>query len=157
MYIVRLILSLGLLFSGTVVGLHLSRRLIRRREILTAFCELMTRASIRIRYTAGDLCEVFSDNFVDYQFTYDAPFDEQWHSFIASFQPTLAAEDIAMLNGFTDGLGSADAEAQQKHIAMVARLIEEHRLRACEDIEKKAKLCRILPVSLSFALALLLI
>ncbi len=153
---VRLVLGLLLVFSGTAVGLHLSARLSRRREVLTEISALLSAASIRIGYRAGDLCEVFSENFAGFSFRYDAPFDEQWRAFIDSFD-CLTAGDRELLCGFADELGASDSKSQQRHIAMYAKLVEEHLDSARAELESKAKLCRVLPVSAGFVLAILIL
>lgn len=150
-------LSILLIFCSGVIGVHLSRKLIRRKDILTGFDIMFHRASIQIEYNAGDLCEVFSDNFAEYHFTHTMPFTVQWERFVKGFSYELTKEDIAMLLEFTKELGTADCDAQRRHIALYSRLIGEQISDAQEDIQHKSKMYRIVPLSVGIVIALLLI
>ncbi|WP_405346166.1 stage III sporulation protein AB [Ruminococcus sp.] len=154
---VKLILCIIIIFCGAVSGLHLSRRLTKRRDVLSGFEMMFHRALIRIEYNAGDLCEVFSDNFAGYDFTHDKPFEEQWDHLIKSCSPSLTKEDIALLNDFLNHLGTADSESQRQHIVMYSRLIQERIDSAKEDIQTKSKMYRVIPLSASIVISLLMI
>ena len=155
--VLKLILSILILFSGALIGLHLSQRLTRRKDVLLGFDSMLHRAAIQIEYNAGDLCEVFSDNFADFTFQHSKPFDEQWTEFLDGFSYVLTKEDMHMLSEFTKGLGTADSEAQRSHIALYIQLLGEHIASAREEIQVKSKMYRIIPLSLGMVLALLLI
>lgn len=155
--VLKLILCILILFSGTLIGLHLSQRLTRRRDILLGFDGMLHRAAIQIEYNAGDLCEVFSDNFADFTFQHNRPFDEQWAELLDSFSYILTKEDMRMLSEFTKGLGTADSEAQRSHIALYIQFLGEHIASAQEEIQVKSKMYRIIPLSLGMVLSLLLI
>ena len=155
--VVKLFLCIIILFCGAAAGLHLSRRLIRRRDVLSGFEVMFHRALIQIEYNAGDLCEAFSDNFAQISFRHDLPFDEQWKSFVNSFSGVLTKEDISLLLDFLRDLGTADSESQRRHIAMYSKLIQEQINSAKEDIQIKSKMYRIVPLSAGIMISLLLI
>lgn len=157
MRVFRLLLCILILFCGAVIGLHLSQRLIRRKDVLTGFEVLFHRAMIQIEYYAGNLCEVFSDNFANQQFSHELPFDIQWRRWIEGLSYHLSKDDIRMLLSFTDGLGSADANAQKRHIALYCELLKEHIAAAQEEIRMKSKMVRIIPLSLGMLISLLVI
>jgi len=121
------------------------------------FEKLFHRAALNIEYNAGDLYEVFSENFAGCSFQRALPFDQQWISFVNCFSPVLSKADIRMLCEFAVGLGTADCEAQKNHIALYVKLLQEHILSAQEDIRKKSKMYRVIPISIGVIIALLLI
>lgn len=155
--VLKLFLCILILFCGAVVGLHFSQRLIRRRSVLSDFEVLFHRVLIRIEYNAGELCEVFSDNFADYHFIHHQPFDVQWRDFIKSFSYVLTKDDMNMLLSFTDGLGAADCDAQRQHITLFSKILQEHIEDAQEDIRTKAKMYRIIPLSVGIVISLIVI
>lgn len=153
----RLLLSLLLLFSGALIGLHYSRRLTRRRDILLGFEMMLRRASIGISYDAGDLCEVFGDNFADFSFEHGVPFDQQWEALVNGFSYFLHKEDTALLLDFAKGLGASDTASQQRHIALYLSRLEEQIVSAQDEIGTKGKMYRIIPLSAGMILAILTI
>lgn len=153
----KLFLCLLIVFSGALVGLHLSQRLTKRREILTQLSAMFHRAETLIAYRSDNLCEVFGGNFADYPFTPDEPFDTQWRQFIGQFGSLLSDEDRAVLMQFGDGLGSSDADSQQKHFSLCETLLNERIDAVQKEIGEKSKLCRVLPLSAGLAVALLLL
>lgn len=155
--VIKLVLCIVILFCGAVIGIHLSQRLIRRRDVLTEFEVLFHRAMIRIEYNAGDLCEVFSDNFAGFSFEHTIPFDIQWQNFIDGFSYVLSKEDLGMLCSFTKELGTTDCESQKQHIALFNELLKEHIAQAQDDIYKKAKMYRIIPLSVGMVISLMVI
>lgn len=155
--VIKMILCLLILFSAAIIGLHLSQRMTRRRDILQCFDVLLHRAATMIEYNAGDLCEVFSDNFAGFEFHHTLPFDIQWERFIMSFSSVLKKDDIALLMDFMKELGQADAEAQRRHIALYSELLREHIEEAQNDINTKAKMVRIVPLSAGVVISLLVI
>lgn len=154
---IKLFLCILILFCGAVVGLHLSQRLSQRKDILTEFEVLFHRAMIRIEYNAGDLCEVFSDNFAEYDFEHTIPFEIQWQRFISSFSYVLTKDDKRMLLSFTNGLGTADCDSQKQHITLFSEMLREHIENARDEIQKKAKMYRIIPLSVGMAISLIVI
>ncbi|GEM_PF-939998 len=155
--VIKLILCIVILFCGAVIGIHLSQKLTRRRDILTEFEVLFNRALIRIEYNAGDLCEVFSDNFAAFPFEHTIPFDIQWRRFIDGFSYVLTHDDIEMLRSFTMELGAADIDSQRQHISLFSELLKEHISEARDDIQKKAKMYRIIPLSVGMVISLMVI
>lgn len=155
--VIKLILCIVILFCGAVIGIHLSQRLTRRRDVLTEFEVLFHRALIRIEYNAGDLCEVFSDNFAEFPFEHNVPFDIQWQRFVDSFSYVLSKDDIGLLRSFTNDLGAADIESQRQHISLFSELLKEHIRQAQDDIQKKAKMVRIIPLSVGMVISLMVI
>ncbi len=157
MSMLKMFLCILLIFCSGIVGVHLSQRLVRRKDILTGFDVMFHRASIQIEYNAGDLCEVFSDNFAGYDFNRSSPFSVQWDRFVKSFSYVLTKEDSAMLTEFTKELGTADSDSQRRHIVLYTTLLREQINDAQEDIQTKSKMYRIVPISIGIILALLLI
>ena len=155
--VIKLILCIVILFCGAVIGIHLSQRLSRRKDVLTQFEVLFHTALIRMEYNAGDLCEVFSDNFAGFSFEHNIPFDIQWHRFIDGFSYVLSKEDIGMLSSFVKDLGAADRESQRQHICLYGELLREHIREAQDEIEKKAKMYRIIPLSVGMVISLMVI
>lgn len=153
----KLVLCLLILFSGALFGIHLSQKLNRRQEVLTAFEGLFHRAAIRIEYNAGDLCEIFSDNFAGFPFDRNKAFSIQWACFINGFSYVLTKDEISLLLGFTDGLGATDGESQIRHIQLYTNLLQEQIIKAREDIRVKSKMYRIIPLSAGIVLAILMI
>lgn len=155
--VIKPVLCILILFSSAVIGISLSQRPVRRRDTLLDFEKLLHRAAVKIEYNAGDLCEVFSDNFADYSFRHSMPFSVQWTELIQSFSHVLTKADVRMLQEFAEGLGTADCEAQQNHIALYLKLLQEHVGSAQEDIRVKSRMYRVVPVSVGVVIALLLI
>ncbi len=156
-HVIKLILCIVILFCGAVIGIHLSQKLTRRRDVLTEFEVLFHRALIRIEYNAGDLCEVFSDNFAGFPFEHTIPFDIQWQRLIDSFSYVLSKDDVGMLRSFTKDLGAADVDSQRQHITLFGELLKEHICEAQDDIQKKAKMYRIIPLSVGMVISLMVI
>lgn len=154
---IKLFLCILILFCGAVIGLHLSQRLTRRKDILSEFEVLFHRAMIGIEYNAGDLCEVFSDNFAGFVFEHPIPFHVQWKRFIESFSYILTKDDIWMLLSFTNDLGAADCESQRRHISLYSELLREHIEHAREEIRTKGKMYRIIPLSVGMVISLMVI
>ena len=154
---VKMLLCILLIFCGCVIGVHLSQKLLRRREILSGFDGMFHRASIRIAYNAGDLYEVFADNFAGQEFSHALPFSVQWERFVKGFSYLLSKEDVAMLLEFTKELGTADCESQLRHIQMYSRLIQDQIADAQEAIRTKSKMVRIIPAAIGMILSLLLL
>lgn len=154
---IKLFLCILILFCCAVIGLHLSQRLTRRKDVLSGFEVLFHRALIRIEYNAGDLCEVFSDNFADFEFQHSLPFDIQWMRFVDRFSYVLIKDDVQMLRSFINGLGAADCEAQRQHISLYCELLREHIANAREEIGTKSKMYRIIPLSVGIVISLMVI
>ena len=154
---VKTLLCIVIIFCGAVSGLYLSRRLTDRRDVLSGFEKMLHHALIWIEYNAGDLCEVFSDNFASFDFSRDAPFDRQWRDLVNSVSSVLKKDDITLLTEFLNGLGTADSEAQRRHIQLYIRLLQERIDSAKEDIRSKSKAFRIVPLSAGALIALMLI
>ena len=154
--VIKLFLSILILFSCAVIGICLAQKLVRRRDTLLDFDKLLHRAAVKIEYNAGELSEVFADNFAQYPFRRSAPFNIQWLGFVDSFSHVLTKSDIRMLHEFTEGLGVADSEAQRQHIALYVSLLQEHISSAREDIRNKSKMYRVIPISVGVIIALML-
>lgn len=137
--------------------MYLSRRLTKRRDVLIGFEKTLHRALIRIEYNSGDLYEAFSDNFAVFVFQHEKPFCDQWHEMVKSVASSLKKEDVTLLTEFTDGLGTSDTEAQRGHIQLYLELLKERIEEANDDVRLKAKVYRIIPLSLGAVIALLLI
>ena len=157
MAIFKLILALALVFSSAFVGLHLSRRLSRRCELLREFVKLLTSSALRISYTGSDLAAVFSENFAGCAFSSDRPFCDQWTEWIQSMRDSLKADDLALLTQFAQGIGTSDTDAQQKHFRMYTELLEGQVEEAQKELEQKGRIYRILPLSAGVVLALFII
>lgn len=155
--VLKLFSCIVILFCGAIVGVHLSHRLVKRRDILAEFDMMLHRTLIQIEYNAGDLYEAFSDNFAGYSFDRNAPFDEQWRDLVKSCSAVLTKEDRFLLTGFSDGFGTADSESQRRHIIMCRQLLREQIDSAKEDIRTKSKMYRIVPLSAGIVISLLLI
>ena len=153
----KLILGLCIVFCSALIGLHFSQRLTERKRILQEFSALLKKAEVMISYSAADLCEVFSDNFGDYRFTYGEPFEKQWNDMVSQYKSVLTDGDISVLTGFAQGIGATDTENQSRHIGMYISLLDERIQSANKDIEEKSKLYRVLPVSVGLMLSVLLI
>ncbi len=143
--------------SGAVIGLNLSQRLTKRREILINLSDMLKRASILISYSSGDLYELFSENFSGFVFVRDRPFDAQWTEFIKSISDCLKKDDIILLENIINGLGSTDKGSQQRYLDMNTALLEQQAAQAQSDIDTKSKLYRIMPLSLGLFISILII
>lgn len=154
---IKLFASIVILFCAAVSGIYLSQRLVKRRDVLCGFDQMLRRALIRIAYNAGDLCEAFSDNFAGFAFERDTPFGDQWESFVKSFSAVLTKEDTSLLTAFQNGLGTADRESQERHFTMYCQLLQEQIDSAKRDIQNKSKMYRIIPLSAGVMISLLLI
>lgn len=157
MAIFRLILALSVVFSSAFIGMHLSRRLSRRRELLQEFVKLLTAASLKISYTGSDLASVFSENFAGVSFQSDRAFTDQWREWIGRMRDSLKRDDLALLEQFAEGLGTTDSDAQQKHFCMYTELLGEQLKDAQKELEQKGRIYRILPLSAGAVLALFII
>ena len=138
-------------------GLHLSRRLVKRRDILQGFDVMFHRALIQIEYNAGDLCEAFSDNYAQFTFKHGVPFDNQWKTFVHSYSGTLNKEDMSLLLDFIRDLGTVDCDSQRRHLIMYSQLLEQQIESAKEDIRTKSKMYRIIPLSAGIIISLMMI
>ena len=156
MRVFRLFAALTVVICGVLAGLHLSRRLSRRREILEEFKKLFSSASLEIAYTGRDLYTVFSDNFSGYRFDPEQPFDTQWREWIGGMDG-ICDGDRQLLIRFLDGLGKSDAGSQQRHFVMYEKLLDGHIRTAEKEIESKAKVYRVLPAAAGLVLAIFII
>lgn len=153
----RLVLCLCIVFSSAVAGIHLSQRLVGRRETLKSLSDMLRRALVLISYNSGDLCEVFSGNFADYAFERSVAFDIQWRAFADSFSNQLAKEDIILIKNFADGIGATDSDSLKKHIELYIKLLDEQISHSQSDIDTKSKMYRMIPVSVGLIISILII
>ena len=140
---------------SALVGVYLSRRMLQRKSVLRELIALLNRASVQIAYNAGSLCEIFSDNFAGFTFSYESPFDEQWQAFSDSLRNQLSRTDVSVLYRMKDGLGLSDSTSQQQHLHLCIELLEEQLKEAQSDIDSKLRLCRVLPVSAGLLFSIL--
>ena len=153
----KLTLCLALLMCSAVVGLHYSGRLKERCDTLNSVAVMLNTASIRVSYSSGDLCEVFSDNFAGYHFMRGEPFDGQWSSFVDSISRSLKKDDIILLKNFINGMGTTDIESEQRRIRLYTEQLSDRLSSAQRDMELKSKLYRTLPISAGLIISILVI
>ena len=121
------------------------------------FERMLHRAMTWIEYNGGDLYEAFSENFAEFSFSRDAPFDKQWRELVKSVSSVLTKDDLRILTEFICGLGTADVDVQRRHITLYTELLRERIEYAKEDIRMKSKMLRIVPLSAGVVIALVLI
>lgn len=153
----RMLLCLGIVGCSAFVGLYYSARLTKRRDTLNSIAELLDRAAVRMSYSSGDLCEIFSDNFARFKFVRDKPFDEYWSAFVKAISQPLKKDDIILLRNFINGLGVTDNDSQQRHIRLYTELLREKSVQAQREIDERSKLYRVLPISLGLMISILII
>ena len=140
-----------------LIGVYLSTRLSERTKLLSSFISLLEEVSLRMTYISSDLASLFKDNFAGFEFSPNQPFVPQFSMMIKQYKGTLSADDIALLNDFSKGLGTSDTASQLRHIQLYVKLLQEQLNKARDEVERKSKLYRILPLSAGIAVAVLLI
>lgn len=146
-----------IVFAALGVGCYFSNRLNERAKLLGSYITLLEEAAVRMAYTSSNLAQIFSDNFAEFPFSDQTPFDEQFRAMTLQYRDVLKKEDVRLLDDFTRDLGMSDTASQQKHLRLYIDLLKEHSRQARDDMEKKSKLYRILPLSVGIAVAVLLI
>ena len=148
----RLILALALILSSLFVGQSMSSRLFRRKEILSLYIKELGLASGRIEYAMDSVYELFDS----FSFDTHTDFVSQWNAQVMRYRSSLRKKDIEVLREFGSGLGDSDAQSQIQRIRMYTAILQEHLKEADSDIEKKAKLYRILGFFAGTSLSLML-
>lgn len=149
----KLILSLILLLSCMFIGQSMSSKLYGRKEILSLFCRNFQSAVTRLQYSADTVFELFED----FSFERSEPFHLQWNKLLLKYRSQLKPQDIALLSDFAIDFGRSDAQAEIRHLEYYISKLEERIGQAQTDIEKKARLYRVLGFSVGVTLALLIV
>lgn len=143
--------------AALLLGVYLSARLFERTRVLSSLISLLEEVAVRMTYTSSNLASLFSDNFAGFVFTPQKPFAPQFTEMISRFRDVLTADDIDLLNDFSEDLGAGDTASELQHIRLYVKLLQERLDIAREEVQRKSKLCRILPLSAGIAIAVLLI
>lgn len=151
------ILCIMIVGASLAVGIYCSSRLTQRVDILTQLIVMLEEAAAKMRYTSEPLAKLFQDNFAEYPFADQQPFNEQFTRMIHSFRDVLKAEDIRLMEDFCRELGTSDTESTLRHIRLYITLLTEQRETARREVIGKGKLYRLLPLSAGIAAAIVLI
>ena len=149
----KLILSVILSLSALFIGQSMSSKLYRRRETISLFIRNLHTAITKLKYDNSTIYELFDD----FTFDRDQPFLPQWYDLLSGYKAVLRKKDIALLSEFAQSLGSSDRESQIKHLNLYITLLERQLQDAQNDIDKKARLYRVLGFSAGVTLSLMLI
>ena len=153
----RLVLCMTIVGTGVAVGAGLASRLNERTRLLQAFITMIEEAALRMTYTGEPLAVLFGGNFAQFVFTENQPFADQFRAMTRQYRDVLNEGDIRLLDDFTQGLGASDTECQQRHMRLYVSLLSERLSEAKADAERRSRLCRILPLSVAAAAAVLLL
>lgn len=149
----KLILSLILLLSCMFIGQSMSAKLYRRKETLSLFYRNFQSAGVRLRYASDTVYDLFED----FAFEKSEPFLPQWEKLLLDYQKVLQKQDVSLLREFAYDLGNADTESEIRRLELYISILEERIGQAQTDIEKKARLYRVLGFTLGVTLAILIV
>lgn len=154
---IKLILCIVVVLSSTLVGFSFSSRLSSRKSILEAFVIELKNCATQIRYSSGDLSQIFSNNFMSYSFSDSKPFYQQWTDMLSTYSKVLTKKDIEVLTDFAHTLGTCDIAGEINNIELHIEMLNAQITDAQSQITTKSKLYKTLGVSLGLVVAILLI
>lgn len=164
---IKLILSLTVIISASLVGNTFSQKLTNRRKTLSSILSAINRMKTLICFGGMDTKRVVEECFCTEAFPlinsedFDdaSPYDEAFEKSVGKIGNSfsLTKSDKELLKQFGSQLGSTDVTGQIAHIELYAELFTE-RLNAVKEQETaKSKLYRVLGFSLGCAMTLLIV
>ena len=166
-FVIKLLLSLVLIISATLIGNSFSSKLTTRRKTLSLIHNAINRIKTLICFGGMDTYRVVEECFCGSEFPllestiftnnfeYDKAFEESVRKINRSFSLTKSDKDL--LNQFGVHLGSTDVTGQIAHTELYAQIFAERLSYAKEQESQKSKLYRVLGFSLGCAISLLIV
>ncbi len=153
----KLLLCIAIVASSSLLGFSFSNSLYRRKSVLEDFLLQIKNCSTKIRYSSGNLCEIFNNCFIGFRFSPEKPFHEQWSEMLSGYSKILSDEDIKLLTDFSENLGTYDVSGELSNISMYIEMLYEQIEKADSDIKEKSKLYKTLGMTFGLAVAILLV
>ncbi len=164
---IKIILTLILIFTSFLIGNSFSVRLISRRKTLTDILESMSKIKTQICFGNMDVYTVLSQSFGEIDgfeaFNY---IDDETENFtfwykncLSKISPSkgLTKEDMELITKFFSVLGVTDIEGQISNCELYTTLIKEQLKKAETEELKKCRLYRVLGFSFGSITALMLL
>ena len=153
----KLLLCVVIVLCSTLVGFSYSTKLFTRKKVLESFVLELKNAKTKMRYSSNELYKIFENNFMNYNFYENIPFDMQWNDMLKDYSKVLTKTDIDLLSNFGKILGTSDLNGEISNIDMHINLINAQILHSQKCIESKSKVYRTLGLSSGLAVAIILI
>lgn len=154
---IKLSLCIIVILSSTLVGFSYSSMLTKRKSVLEAFILELKKCSTQIRYSSKSLSSVFEDNFMNYSFCDNKPFESQWKDMLEKYHKILNSDDLNVLQEFSKTLGTSDVSGELTNIDMYIEMLKLRVKDAELNISLKGKLYKTLGLSFGLSIAILLI
>ena len=164
---IKLILSLVLIITSSLIGNSFSVKISNRRKTLASIYNAITRAKTLICFGGMDTYRVIEECFCTTEFPlmennlftddcqYNKVFEESVGKINRNFSLTKA--DKELLTQFGSNLGSTDVTGQIAHTELYANLFSERLDIVKTEEQAKSKLFRVLGFSLGCAISLLIV
>lgn len=165
----KIIGAFFVIITGIMLGFSASAKLSRRVQFLEGYISALKEASIRIRYTACDITELFrcdGSGAVDIMlrlFTQKVKSGKSaknaWTSAVntLSDKKQLAKEDKTLIEEFGTTFGTSDVDGELTHIQAHITLLSDRLEKARTEQTEKSKLYKILGLFGGVTLAVIFI
>ncbi len=153
----KLLLCILIVLCSTLVGFSYSSKLSARKKTLESFVLELQNVKTIIRYSSKELYKVFENSFIDYKFSDDKPFSEQWKDMLKMYSRILYPSDIEILSSLGKTLGTSDLSGELSNIDMYISLLSSQISQAQQSIDTKSGVYKTLGLSLGLAVAIILI
>lgn len=153
----KLLLCLLIILCSTLVGFSYSSKLSARKKNLESFVLELKNVKTIIRYSSKELHKIFENSFIDYKFSADKPFSEQWEDMLKLYSKILCPSDIEILSSLGRTLGTSDLCGELSNIEMYISLLNSQISQAQQSIDTKSGVYKTLGLSLGLAVAIILI
>lgn len=162
---VKLLISLLLIVSSTLLGISASMKLKGRVQSLCSFHEGIHRMKSLISFSGYDMVRVVGEcfekvrgfeSFSSADCTY--PLYTRWTNSVKTFssESKLTEKETEILLRFGENLGVTDTEGQLKNCDLYIELVSELISAAKDEEEKKSRLYRVMGFSFGMLTALLI-
>ncbi len=170
MLILKILLSILIVYCATQVGIEIAKKYILREKELYEFKNAFKIMETKIRYTYEPLKEIFEyisqtiekEN-ISYFFKKASEKLESisakraWEEALESVNLNLNKEDITVIKGFGKLLGKTDKLGQISEIELVVSLIDKQIGQANKEREKNEKLYKKIGLIFGIGLVIILI
>lgn len=153
----KLLLCIVIVLCSTLVGFSFSTKLFARKTVLESFVVELKNAKTKMRYSSNELYKIFENNFMNYNFCENIPFDKQWNEMLKMYSDVLSKTDIKLLSDIGKSIGTSDLNGEISNIDMYITLLDAQISYSQKCIETKSGVYRTLGLSLGLALAIILI
>lgn len=153
----RLILCLIIVLSSSYIGYIKSRALLDRKKLLQIFTSEFNACITKLSYSSQTLTEIFNSGQLEYSFSEDSSFYDQWLEMLCKYNNRLKRDDILLLEEFALLLGVTDTQSQIQHINLYIDLLSKNIEDAENDIATKSRLYRIFGFSIGTVISILII